>query len=96
MAFEDALIGNGDDFDPRTATESLIRQTSPDPLPVTLDPRMLNTRLARKLAEPTVHEPIDVNFDQPKADQPISAIRRCHPKPRTRAWTFRRRPSPRR
>jgi N12 class adenine-specific DNA methylase len=72
MAFEDALIGNGDDFDPRTATESLIRQTSPDPLPVTLDPRMLNTRLARKLAEPTVHEPIDVNFDQPKADQPVA------------------------
>ena len=48
MPFDDSLIGSND-FDPRTATEDLIRRTSDEPLPDTLDPRMLNTRLARKL-----------------------------------------------
>jgi hypothetical protein len=51
VAFDDSLIGS-DDFDPRTATEDLIRQQSAEPLPETLDPRMLNTRLARKLGQP--------------------------------------------
>lgn len=59
MAFEDSLIGNGDDFDPHAATESLIRQVTPEPLPGgSLDPRMLNTRLARKLGRPTPVEPM--------------------------------------
>lgn len=56
MPFDDSLIGNND-FDPRTATEDLIRRTSDEPLPDTLEPRMLNTRLARKLGrEPTAVE----------------------------------------
>ena len=59
MAFEDSLIGS-DDFDPRAATEALIRQTTTEPLPEVLDPRMLNTRLARKLAQPGQSASVEV------------------------------------
>lgn len=50
MPFDDSLIGNND-FDPRTATEDLIRRVTPD-APDTLEPRALTTRLARKLGQP--------------------------------------------
>jgi N12 class adenine-specific DNA methylase len=49
VAFSDSMIGSND-FDPQAATEDLIRQVS-GPLPATLDPKMLNTRLGRKLGE---------------------------------------------
>lgn len=48
MPFDDSLIGSND-FDPRSATEDLIRRVSDEPLPETLEPRALTTRLARKL-----------------------------------------------
>jgi N12 class adenine-specific DNA methylase len=76
MAFEDSLIGNGDDFDPRAALDSLIRQQSAEPLPETLDPRMLNARLARKLNQPTppAEMPsIDATATQPAAAPDFSA-----------------------
>src|SRR6267142_1871528 len=50
MAFSDAMIGDSD-FNPQAATEDLIRQVNGSPLPTTLDPKMLNTRLGRKLGE---------------------------------------------
>lgn len=59
MAFEDSLIGNND-FDPDSAVEDLIRRQAGEPLPDTLSPRMLNTRLARKLNRPDL-------ISQPKA-----------------------------
>ena len=75
MAFEDSLIGNND-FDPRTATEDLIRHVSDQPLPSTLDIRDLNTRLARKINAPlksTAPEkskpPLDLSgFEEADAD----------------------------
>lgn len=66
MAFDDSLIGSND-FDPRAATEDLIRRTSDEPLPATLDPRALNTRLARKLGrEPSVTAPSQTTIPEPK------------------------------
>jgi hypothetical protein len=69
VAFDDALIGSND-FDPRTATEDLIRQQAGEPLPDVLDPRMLNTRLARKLGRKT--PPADTEQPSPdlKTEQP--------------------------
>ena len=76
MPFDDALIGNGNDFDPRTAMESLIRQQSAEPLPDTLDPRMLNTRLARKLNQSApAPEPVDLKpAAQPEPDFSSQAV----------------------
>lgn len=68
MPFSDSLIGDND-FDPVGATESLIRQQNADlPPDGSLDPRMMNTRLARKLNQP-----------QPrvKVEKPVGAVSRA-------------------
>ena len=72
MPFSDSLIGDND-FDPVGATESLIRQQTGDiPPDSTLDPRMLNTRLARKLNQPAPRVKIEKPADAvSRADEPL-------------------------
>ena len=65
MPFEDSLIGDND-FNPRIATESLIRDVTKEPLPADLEPHMLNTRLARKLNE----KPGRIDYDVKGPEKP--------------------------
>lgn len=81
MAFDDALIGT-DDFDPATATEDLIRRTAGGPLPPTLSPNMLNTRLARKLGqEPPAPKLEDDEEEKPARGQPLDFSQQAVPAP---------------
>lgn len=79
MPFEDSLIGNND-FDPRAATESLIRQMSDIPPGGPVDVRALNTRLARKLGQPT---PAPIEEPEPEQKGPPDFSAQAAPPPPT-------------
>jgi hypothetical protein len=70
MSFDDALIGSND-FDPQAATDIMLRQTvGGPPLPPTIDPATVQTRLLRKMGEPRqVAPPVDVS-PEPTAAAP--------------------------
>jgi hypothetical protein len=72
MAFDDSVIGGGSSFDPRAATESLIRQVDNLPPGGPVDARMLATRLARKLGQdpPPPEEPVPTPRPRPTRSAP--------------------------